>query len=231
MTFVECRPTIEKFIHKSSLVKMSYSFTSLEFVSPGMGLIVFKYWMQIETCTAGSFQLWHWAPSSSTAAVKILWTVCNQSEISFCNWEPRDTGTWSSSQLVPGQLRNVGSSGIFQRQGEGTGKAPGCLYSGLLELTGATQHRGAVVLCITSGWANAPLSWFSYKEVLGNSNFRYPKNLKHNSKNQTEITKEVFIAGIGIHKHSQTGLRYTYTKEINQSSSKLSTWQQYKIFW
>lgn len=35
MTFVECRPTIEKFIHKSLLVRVLSSFTSLEFVSPG----------------------------------------------------------------------------------------------------------------------------------------------------------------------------------------------------
>lgn len=34
-TFAECRPTIEKFIHKSLLVKVLWSFTSLEFVSPG----------------------------------------------------------------------------------------------------------------------------------------------------------------------------------------------------
>lgn len=37
-----------------------------------VGLIVFKYWKQMKTCTAGSFQLWHWAPRSSAAALNVL---------------------------------------------------------------------------------------------------------------------------------------------------------------
>lgn len=46
-----------------------------------------------------------------------------------------------------------------------------------------------------------------------NSNFRYPKNPKHSRKNQTETTKQIFIAGINIHKHSQIGLRiHTYKR-------------------
>lgn len=79
---------------------------------------------------------------------------------------------------------------------------------------------GVLWLCLSHQAELIPLCYGSathhYKEVLGNSNFRYPKNLKHSSKNQTETTKEVSIAGIGIHKHSQAGFKIHIYKRRNK---------------
>lgn len=92
--------------------------------------------------------------------------------------------------------------------------ALGCWSSEVLPST------GVLWLCVSHQAELMPLCHGSpihhYKEVLGNGNFRYPKNLKHSSKNQTETTKEVSIAGIGIHKHSQTGLKIHIYKRRNK---------------
>lgn len=166
MTFVECRPTIEKIIHKSLLVKVLWSFTSLEFVSPGIKADF--------STTDSRWKLVLRNPFSSdtehSGLQQQLWIFFKQFVTTLkCLFASGDPETRSSSHLVPRQLSNMGSSGIFQCQGEGTGKAPGCLCSGLLELTGAAQHGGSVALGITSGWANAPLSWFCYSSLQGSS--------------------------------------------------------------
>lgn len=68
-TFVECRPTIEKLIHKSLLVKVLWSFTSLEFVSPGSRTNCFQV-LKADGNLHCRIQLW--ALSSSAAAPKMI---------------------------------------------------------------------------------------------------------------------------------------------------------------
>lgn len=149
MTFIECRPTIEKLIHKSLLVRISSSFTSLEFVSPGSRAHCFhvlkaggNLHCRILSALTLSTQLFSSSSQNSLNSLQPLWSVFLQLGT---------LGHRAAHSLCQGSWAAWAALGVFNVKVREQRRLPRLWAVGAHRCPSA---QGFCALCITSGWAN-----------------------------------------------------------------------------